>query len=145
MQTTPSPPLFQNLVLGTDLVFVPRLQKSLTRFGEAFFTRLLTPAEMTYCHDKSRGKPELFLKSAAGKIAVKEAVSKALGIGISGLGWRQGAGWHEIETITQSQSPPELRLSGRALERAKNLGLQTWRVSLSHDGDYATATAIGLI
>jgi holo-[acyl-carrier protein] synthase len=87
----------------------------------------------------------LFVKRAAGKIAVKEAVSKALGMGINGLGWAQGAAWKDIEVISQSQSPPGLVLHGRALKASDRLGLRSWRLSLSHDGDYATATVIGLL
>ena len=89
-------------------------------------------------------EPQL-VRRAAGRIALKEAVAKALGIGINGLGWTKGAPWKAIEVVGQSQSPPGLCLHGRALETATNLGIQAWRCSLSHDGDYAMATAIGLI
>jgi holo-[acyl-carrier protein] synthase len=132
---------FHNLLPGTDLVYVPRLAKPYARFGTKFFDRLLSPAELAYCNCNERQ----FLKRAAGRIAVKEATSKALGTGLNGLGWHQGVDWLEIEVIGQSQSPPGLALSGRALEVANGLKVRAWRVSLSHDGDYAMATVIGLI
>ncbi len=143
---TPSHPLpFHNLLLGTDLVFVPRLGKSHQRYGDVFFEKLLTPQEWVACNRGENPKPLHVLRRAAGKIAIKEAVSKALGTGLNGLGWGQGVGWLEIETIAQNQSPPGLQLSGRAFEVATRLGVRDWRVSLSHEGDYAISTVIGLV
>jgi holo-[acyl-carrier protein] synthase len=136
----------QDLRLGTDLVFVPRLTASYRKYGDAFFRKLLTETELAYCHGKNAPAREAqFIKHAAGRIAVKEAVAKALGIGMNGLGWSQGAFWREIEVTSQSQSPPGLQLHGRALEAADRLGIRAWRLSLSHDGDYAVATVIGLL
>lgn len=137
--------LRQDLVLGTDLVFVPRLTERYRRHGDVFFRKILTESELAYCKGSDPVRETLFVKRAAGKIAVKEAVSKALGIGINGLGWAQGAAWREIEVTAQSQSPPGLMLTGRALDASDRLGIRSWRLSLSHDGDYATATVIGLL
>jgi holo-[acyl-carrier protein] synthase len=134
-----------HLILGTDLVYVPRLRVSFQRYGEAFFQKLLTPGEWAYCQGVGAAREPQRLRRAAGRIAMKEAVAKALGLGINGLGWTQGAKWKEIEVLGQSQSPPSLCLHGRALETAVRLGVTAWRCSLSHDGDYAMATAIGLI
>lgn len=135
---------FQNLILGTDLVHVPRLSKSYVRLGERFLSRLLLPAELAYCRGEGIFREAAFLKKVAGRIALKEAVSKALGTGLNGLGWGQGIDWKDVEVISKSQSPPELLLHGRALEIAAGLGIRYWRFSLSHDGDYALATVIGL-
>jgi len=139
----PNPP-FQNLVLGTDLVHIPRLKKSYARLGERFLSRLLTPAELAYCRGNGIFREAVFLKKVAARIAIKEAVSKALGTGLNGLGWSQGIDWREVEMISKAQSPPELTLNGRALEIATGSGIRCWRLSLSHDGDYALATVIGL-
>lgn len=133
-----------DLLLGTDLVFVPRLLANYRRHGSKFFTRLLTDSEWAYCQGEGPVRDTLTIKKAAGRIAVKEAVSKALGCGLNGLGWAQGVQWKQIEVLSQSQSPPGLRLTGRALEISDELGIRAWRVSLSHDGDYATATVIAL-
>lgn len=135
-----------NILLGTDLVYVPRLQQTYRkRHGTAFFNKLLTPAEWAYCQAVGPQRETQLLRRAAGRIALKEAVAKALGTGLNGLGWSQGVHWQDIEIVSQSQSPPDLRLTGRALETASNLGIKLWRCSLSHDGDYAMATVIGLI
>lgn len=140
----PNPP-FQNLLLGTDLVYVPRLAQSYARRGEKFFSRLLTPNELRYCRGEGLFRESVFLKKAAGRIAIKEAVSKALGTGLNGMGWGQGIDWQDVEIVSQVQSPPELVLVGRALNVATRLGIQAWRLSLSHDGEYALATVIGLV
>jgi holo-[acyl-carrier protein] synthase len=134
-----------NLLLGTDLVHVPRLKKSYQRYGETFFLKLLTPAEWAYCQSAGQNREAQIIRRAAGRIALKEAVAKALGIGINGLGWTQGAQWKDIEVVGQTQSPPGIMLRGRALETSDHLGVSVWRCSLSHDGDYAMATVIGLI
>lgn len=131
-----------DLKLGTDLVFVPRLAASYQRYGDAFFQKLLTETEIIYCHAAGS---EVFLRRAAGKIALKEAVSKALGVGLNGLGWAQGANWKEIETLAARHQPPSLKLHGRTLAIAQQNGISDWRLSLSHDGEYAMATVVGLV
>lgn len=139
-------PVVTDVRLGTDLVFVPRLLRIYQRYGDAFFKKLLTEAEWTYCLQgvESTGSRQQ-IRRAAGRIAVKEAVSKALECGLNGLGWNQGVSWREIEVVSQRQAPPQVCLRGKAVERAKALGLSSWRLSLSHDGDYALATVVGLI
>jgi holo-[acyl-carrier protein] synthase len=134
-----------NLLLGTDLVFIPRLTMRYERHGRKFFTKLLTETELFYCEANSSVRTTVFIQKVAARIAVKEAVAKALGCGVNGLGWGQGIHWKEIETISQNQSPPHLVLTGRALEISLEFKVKVWRFSLSHDGDYAMATVIGLI
>lgn len=137
---------FSDLRVGTDLVYIPRLHRSYARLGLRFLQRLLTPQELAYCQGQgSAFRESFFLKRAAARIAAKEAVAKALGSGLNGLGWGQGIHWHEVEVIASKQSPPELVLSGRALQYASQLNIECWRFSLSHDGDYALATVTGLI
>lgn len=143
--TNPPDGPFQALHLGTDLVYIPRLARSYAKLGERFLARLLTQEELTYCRGQGIFREAAFLKRAAGRIAIKEAVSKALGTGLNGLGWGQGIHWREVNIVSQPQSPPALVLNGRALEIASGLGIRCWRLSLSHDGDYALATVIGLV
>lgn len=134
-----------DLRVGTDLVYIPRLRQSYARLGLRFFRRLLTPQELAYCQGEGIFREAFFLKRVAARIAVKEAVAKALGSGLNGLGWGQGIHWQDVEVVAQQQSPPELVLSGRALKCASQLNIESWRFSLSHDGDYALATVTGLI
>jgi holo-[acyl-carrier protein] synthase len=66
--------------LGIDIIKVDRIRASIERFGERFSRRVLTPSEQRYV----RMRPETF----AGRWAAKEAVSKVLGLGVRGIGWR---------------------------------------------------------
>jgi holo-[acyl-carrier protein] synthase len=127
--------------LGSDLVHIPRLEKSWRRHGEAFFLKLLSETEWRYC---CQGHPKLWMRRAAGRIAVKEAVAKALGCGLNGLGWGEGIHWRDLEVISMEKAAPQLRVTGQAAFFQKQLNIVCWRISFSHDGDYAFATVLGL-
>jgi holo-[acyl-carrier protein] synthase len=116
--------------LGIDIIKVERIRATLERFGPRFAGRVLTPAEQRYV----RGRPETF----AGRWAAKEAVSKVLGLGVRGIGWRD----IEIERLPTGQ--PAIRLHGRAAARAEQLGMGRIAVSISHESDYAVAIAYGI-
>jgi holo-[acyl-carrier protein] synthase len=116
--------------LGIDIIKVDRIRASLERFGSRFTSRVLTPAEQRYV----RGRPE----TMAGRWAAKEAVSKVLGLGVRGIGWRD----IEIERLPTGQ--PAVRLHGRAAARAAQLGMGRIAVTISHEADYAVAMAFGV-
>jgi holo-[acyl-carrier protein] synthase len=100
----------------------------LERWGDRFLRRVYTPAEIARC----RGRvPELAVRFAA-----KEAISKALGVGIWG---RAGIGWQDAEILSDPLGKPYVRLHGRAAMRAAELALNHWAVSLSHSNDNAIA------
>jgi len=81
-----------------------------------------------------RDRPETF----AGRWAAKEAVSKVLGLGVRGIGWRD----IEVERLPTGQ--PAVRLHGRAAERAGQLGMDRIALSITHESDYAVAIAFGV-
>ena len=116
--------------LGVDIVRVDRIATTLERFGDRFSNRVLTPSERRYV----RGRPATF----AGRWAAKEAVSKVLGLGVRGIGWRD----IEIERLPTGQ--PAVRLHGRAAGRADQLGLERVAVSITHEREYALAVAFGI-
>ncbi len=116
--------------LGLDIIRVDRIREALARFGDRFVGRVLTPAEARYV----RGRPETF----AGRWAAKEAVSKVLGLGVRGIGWRD----IEIERLPTGQ--PAVRLHGRAAARADQLGIERVAVSITHEREYALAIAFGV-
>ncbi|HET7029256.1 MAG TPA: holo-ACP synthase [Candidatus Limnocylindrales bacterium] len=116
--------------LGIDIIKVERIRASIERFGERFAKRVLTPAEQRYV----RLRPETF----AGRWAAKEAVSKVLGLGVRGIGWRD----IEVERLPTGQ--PAVRLHGRAAARAEQLGMDRVALSISHESDYAVAIAFGV-
>ncbi len=116
--------------LGIDIIRVSRIKDSLERFGDRFTRRVLTPTEMAYV----RGRPE----TMAGRWAAKEAVSKVLGLGVRGIGWRD----IEVERLPTGQ--PAVKLHGRAARRAEQLGMGRIALSISHESEFAVAIAYGI-
>ena len=116
--------------LGIDIIRVDRIVKALEKHGRRFPLRILTPAEDAYVRDR----PE----NLAGRWAAKEAVSKVLGLGVRGVGWR------EIEIVRLPTGQPTVRLHDRALRRAQQLGMERIAVSISHEHEYAVAIAFGV-
>jgi holo-[acyl-carrier protein] synthase len=116
--------------LGVDIIRVDRIREALARFGPRFSGRILTDAERAYVRDR----PE----NLAGRWAAKEAVSKVLGLGVRGVGWR------EIEIVRLPTGQPSVRLHDRALRRADQLGIERIAVSISHEREYAIAVAFGV-
>jgi holo-[acyl-carrier protein] synthase len=116
--------------LGIDIIKVQRIRETLAKFGERFSRRVLTEAERRYVRDR----PETF----AGRWAAKEAVSKVLGLGVRGIGWRD----IEIQRLPTGQ--PAVRLHGRAEARAAQLGMSRIAVSITHESEYAVAIAFGV-
>jgi holo-[acyl-carrier protein] synthase len=114
--------------VGIDIIKVDRIRRTLERFGPRFSRRVLTSAEARYVRDR----PE----TLAGRWAAKEAVSKVLGLGVRGIGWR------DIEVERQADGRPEIVLTGRAAERARQLGVTRILLSLSHTHRTAIAMAV---
>ena len=116
--------------LGIDIIRIARIAQTLERFGDRFSRRVLTPAEAVYV----RNRPQ----TLAGRWAAKEAVSKVLGLGVRGIGWR------DIEVERLPTGAPAIRLHGRAARRAEQLEMGRIAVSISHEADYAVAIAYGV-
>jgi holo-[acyl-carrier protein] synthase len=123
------------LSVGVDVVELERLQQAVDRFGDRFLARVYTEDELVYARQRI---PQL-----AARFAAKEAVAKALGVGMRHLS-SQGIGWHEVEVLADSRGKPVLRLSGRARKLASELGLCEWAISLSHERDRALAFVVAL-
>jgi holo-[acyl-carrier protein] synthase len=121
------------LSVGVDLIELDRVRRIVDRHGERFLTRVCTPAEMALCRDRL---PEL-----AARFAAKEAVSKALGVGLRYMS-AEGIGFHEIEVLPDGRGKPILALYGRARELAEEQGLREWSISLSHSRDQAVAFVV---
>jgi holo-[acyl-carrier protein] synthase len=122
-----------SLSVGVDIVELDRIQQVVERYGERFLRRVYTPEEIARYRERV---PEL-----AARFAAKEAVSKALGVGLNHIS-RQGIGWHEVEVLPDPLGKPLVGLTGRAQELAERQGLRQWAVSLSHGRDYAVAFVV---
>ena len=117
---------------GIDIAETARIEQAIARHGERFARRIFTAGEIAYC-EQHKNKAERY----AARFAAKEAAFKALG-----TGWRDGVQWRDVEVVHQPSGKPELRLTGRAEELARQLGVERMAISLSHSDRYVVAQVI---
>jgi holo-[acyl-carrier protein] synthase len=106
------------LTTGIDVIEIERIAAARDRWGQRFLNRVYTDREQAYCRDKAQ--------RLAGRFAAKEAVSKALGVGIRHLRWR------DIEILPNPRGKPEVHLHGRAADVARRMNLDHFEVSITH-------------
>ena len=121
--------------VGIDTIEVERVERALTRpqTGVRFRARVFTDREVAYCESRGRGR----FQSYAARFAAKEAAFKALG-----TGWQEGIHWLDVEVVHRASGKPDLVLTGRALEVARELRVARMFVSLSHSDRYVVAVVI---
>jgi holo-[acyl-carrier protein] synthase len=125
------------LGLGSDLIDIRRIEKTLERHGERFLGRLYTETERR----KSDGRMQR-AASYAKRFAAKEACAKALGTGL-----RRGVFWRDMGVINLPGGKPSMKLTGGALKRLQELtppGHQAV-IDLSITDDFPLAQAIVII
>ena len=121
--------------IGTDIVNIKRIKKSLKRNTNTFKYRIFSKNEIIYCDKKNNPIP-----SYAKRFAAKEALSKALGTGI-----RKGINFKDIEILNDNLGKPSIRLKGSTANflkkkiKAKKYSIY---LSLSDDLPWAYATVI---
>ena len=113
--------------VGIDLMEIGRFAEVLKR-RPRLAARLFTDAERAFAAE--RGEPARHL---AARFCVKEAVAKALAL--------TDGDWHEVEVLGGGHAAPSVRLSGRAAERAGELGVEV-EISLTHSKGMAGAVAV---
>jgi holo-[acyl-carrier protein] synthase len=123
----------QIIGLGTDLVEIPRFRLAMERRGERLGERLFSDDERAYAH---RQKDPA--KSLAARFGAKEAVMKALGVGL----WKFKL--RDVEVVRQRSGAPSVALYGRAEELAAERGVRAWHLSLTHTDSTALAVAIAV-
>jgi holo-[acyl-carrier protein] synthase len=123
------------LSTGVDLVEIDRVQRMVENHGNRALNRVYTSAELAHCRERV---PEL-----AARFAAKEAVAKALGVGLRMMA-SNGIYWHDVETLPDGNGKPVVHLRGRAAARAAELGLTDWSISLSHGRDVAVAFVVAM-
>ena len=116
------------LAAGIDAIELVRVEKTLKRHPERFLSRVFTDLEVAFC----RGR----VRELAVRFAGKEAMMKALGTGVRGVGWR------EIEILPNRRGKPLVYLHGRAKKRAELLGMGQPEVSLTHSDTIAFAFVV---
>ncbi len=123
--------------LGSDIVDIRRIEKTLERFGDRFIRRIYTATE----RQKSERRANR-AASYARRFAAKEACSKALG-----TGFRRGVYWRDLGVVNLPSGKPSMKLTGGALKRLEELtpAGMTVQIDLSITDDDPLAQAIVLI
>jgi holo-[acyl-carrier protein] synthase len=115
------------LRIGIDLIEIERVRRALERHP-GFRARCFTAAEREYC-DSRPNPPQHY----AARFAGKEAVGKALGIGVHFT-------WREIEI--RGRPKPSVTLSGRTGAWAEKIGVQRIDLSMTHSKGLAAAICV---
>lgn len=118
------------IAVGIDIIEIARIERTYRDFGERFLNRVFTERE----RERYRGR----VNELAARFAAKEATSKALGTGIIGVRWR------EMEVLPNRRGKPILILHGQAAQRARQLGLTHFSVSLTHSRTDAMAFVVAV-
>lgn len=117
---------------GIDLVKIERIEKIIKRWGDNFTSRIFTISERGYCEKKKDNK----YQSYAGKFAAKEALLKALGLGLRGVNWK------EIEITNNELGQPIIDTSGKLKNIVLTKGVSKYFITISHTKEYAIAEVI---
>jgi len=118
--------------IGIDILRVERIRESVIRFGNRFLCRVFTDSERRYCEAKSRP-----YESYAARFAVKEAAFNALG-----RGWDECGGFTSVEVVSDDFSRPSVVFHGKAAAFARELGITSAHVSITHDGGISAAVVV---
>ena len=122
--------------IGTDICDIRRIRLAFEKHGERFALKILSPAEMQTFRARSQRWPERGVRFLATRFSVKEAFSKAIG-----LGMRMPMTWRHCEVGRYPSGQPTIVLHGtlKAWCESKRLSAH---VSLSDESDYATSYVI---
>ena len=97
--------------IGSDLIDIRRIEKTLERYGERFIGRIFTDIERR----KSEGR-RMRAASYAKRFAAKEACGKALGTGL-----HLGVYWRDMGVVNLRSGKPTMALTGGAEARLKSI------------------------
>lgn len=117
------------LGIGTDIIEISRIAKSIQRLGQHFLDRLFTQKEQEYCL-----KYQASERHFAGRFAAKEAISKALGTGIG-----EELSWHDMEILSHESGQPYVVMSDSWKKKHPNIEIM---VTISHNHEQAVAFAV---
>jgi len=125
--------------IGIDLIEIQRIAAACARHGDRFAQRILGPDELERYGARRRRSESRGLAFLATRFAAKEAISKALG-----LGMRQPMSWRAVQILNAPSGRPEAVASGILAEfmRARQMRLQ---VSVTDERTFAAAYAIAEI
>jgi len=123
--------------LGSDLIDIRRVEKTLERHGARFVERVFTPIERAKS-DRRQQRAASYAK----RFAAKEACAKALGTGLS-----QGVFWRDMGVVNLPSGKPTMMLTGGAAERLREIlpAGHTAAIHLTITDDYPLAQAFVII
>jgi holo-[acyl-carrier protein] synthase len=127
--------------LGSDLIDIRRIEKTLARFGERFTARIFTSEERQRA-ERRAGSARGLASTYAKRYAAKEACAKALG-----TGFRRGVFWRDLGVVNLPSGQPTLHLTGAAAARLASLlppGTVA-RIDLTMTDEYPMAEAVVII
>jgi holo-[acyl-carrier protein] synthase len=125
----------ESIRVGIDLCSAREVERSIAQFGDRYLGRVYTDREIEYCEREPAMRAERF----AARFAAKEAVIKVL---------RPTAArpeWKAIEIVRRPEGWCEIELSGTAAQHAVDAAVATFSVSMSHEGDMASAVVVATI
>ena len=124
------------LGIGSDLIDVRRIARTIERHGDRFLDRIFTATERAKAEGRAR-RAETYAK----RFAAKEACAKALG-----TGFRRGVFWRDLGVVNLPGGKPSMQLTGGALKRLQAITPPGCRanidVSLTDEGPTAQAIVI---
>jgi len=115
---------------GIDIIEINRIKTAVIR--QSFVERVFTLSERQYCESRGLQKAS----SYAARFAGKEAIMKAFGTGLA------GGSLQDIEIFLNDKGCPHVKLSGKFAALARDLGVNSIHISLTHAREYAAAQAI---
>ena len=127
--------------IGSDLIDIRRLDKTLARFGDRFIERIYTDVERQKA-ERRRGAGISYVATLAKRYAAKEAAAKALG-----TGFRRGVYWRDLGVVNLPNGKPTVEMSGGASERLAALtppGMKA-QVDLTITDEFPMAEAMVII
>lgn len=116
--------------IGVDVVEIERFRLALRR-TPSMRERLFTASELAYIAPKADPVPSL-----AARFAAREAVMKALGLGLGAFGF------HDVWVERLPSGAPSLAFAGRARQLSDDAGVGRWHLSLTHSDLVAVAYVV---
>ena len=122
--------------IGSDLIDIRRIDKTIARFGDRFKKRIFTDNEIKKCEKRKQS-----VSCYAKRFAAKEAAAKALG-----TGFRKGIFWRDLEVANLPSGKPTLIFHGNSyLQLKKILNKEKAEISITITDEYPYAQAIVII
>lgn len=118
--------------IGVDIVENARIAELLDKHASSFSDKVFTEGELGYADPRCRRVEHL-----AARFAAKEAVAKALGLGMS-----NGISWRDIEVVHDDAGKPSVKLTGLVRDLADKTGVRSFHISLSHTDSHSIAFVV---